>query len=107
MFNLTEANAAEALEPRWFKEYSFREYYGVPSCSPAVLGSMVTKDFFENQSLAQKVKEYRSNVSIFNKSFNIFTQYWFAKNKLSSVYLKKDFDDKTRWQLICEILMCN
>lgn len=55
IFNLAEANAAIDAPPRWFKEYSFREYYGVSSCSPDVLGPLVANDFFQNANLTTKV----------------------------------------------------
>lgn len=57
IFNLTEANTVADQEtmPRWFKEYSFREYYAVSSCSPAALQALVTNDFIHSEPLSRKV----------------------------------------------------
>lgn len=65
---MTEANGATAAEdtPRWFKEYSFLEYYNVTSCSPAALQQLVARDFFNDDALSNKVK-IKQNMFIFFK----------------------------------------
>lgn len=48
IFNLTEANLAPGQPPRWFKEYSLREFlgaFGIIDLSPASLSKLVTNTF--------------------------------------------------------------
>lgn len=52
IFNLTEANATPDRPPKWFKEYSFREAFGVDDLSPYTLSKLVNETWrHDRQSL--------------------------------------------------------
>lgn len=56
IFNLTEANLAPAGQPpKWFKEYSFREAFGVTDLSPFSLSKLVNTTFRHDRRLLHKV----------------------------------------------------
>lgn len=56
IFNLTQANQASHQTPNWFREYTFRDAFGVADLSPASLSTLVTKTFQNDTSLLRKVK---------------------------------------------------
>lgn len=51
MYSITEANTNQATFPRWFKQYSFREYFNIPDLSPASLDNFVTNRLARSRSL--------------------------------------------------------
>lgn len=58
IFNLTEANHAPDRPPRWFKEYSFKEFYDVPDLSPDTLNDLVTNKFMNQDNSMKRVCFY-------------------------------------------------
>lgn len=61
IFNLTEANLAPGQPPRWFKEYSFREEFGITDLSPATLSKLVTITFRHDRRALHKVNRITIN----------------------------------------------
>lgn len=55
IFNLTEANLTPDQPPKWFKEYSFRDAYGVTDLSPYSVGKLVNETFRHDRRLLHKV----------------------------------------------------
>lgn len=55
IFNLTEANLAPGQPPKWFKEYSFREAFGITDLSPASISKLVTHTFKHDRRALHKV----------------------------------------------------
>lgn len=43
MYNIAEANANPASRPRWFRLYSFTEFFGLPNLSPASLHTLTER----------------------------------------------------------------
>lgn len=64
IFNLTEANQAPDSPVKWFKEYSFKEFYQIPDLSPDTLNDMVTNKWMKQDSLMTRVS---SNCSLMEK----------------------------------------
>lgn len=54
IYNLTEANLTPDQNPRWFKEYSFKEEYGLKDLSPKSIDGLV-KRFATDRELLFKV----------------------------------------------------
>lgn len=55
IFNLTEANLAPIQPPNWFKEYSFRDAFGVTDLSPYTLSKLVNDTFRHDRIALHKV----------------------------------------------------
>lgn len=55
IFNLTAANLTPNRPPEWFKEYSFREAFGVTDLSPYTLSNLVNVIFRHNRDALHKV----------------------------------------------------
>lgn len=55
IFNLTDANLAQGQPPKWFKEYSFRDAFGVNDLSPYSLSKLVNSTFRHDRRLLHKV----------------------------------------------------
>lgn len=55
IFNLTEANLAPNQPPKWFKEYSFRDAFGVTDLSPFTLSNLVNNTFQHDRHALHKV----------------------------------------------------
>lgn len=43
MYNVDEANATPANRPRWFRLFSFSEFFGLPNLSPASLHALTER----------------------------------------------------------------
>lgn len=54
IFDLAEANANSVDSPNWFKEYTFKDAYGLPDLSPKSLNSMMN-DWLNDTSNIAKV----------------------------------------------------
>ncbi|KAG4074682.1 hypothetical protein HA402_004553 [Bradysia odoriphaga] len=67
IFNVTEANQSPDNPPKWFKEYSFKEFYEVPDLSPVSLSDMLADKWMKEASL--------------------MTRFWQNKVKHSDVHL--------------------
>lgn len=55
IFNLTAANLTPDQPPTWFKEYSFREAFGVTDLSPYTLSKLVNITFRHDRRALHKV----------------------------------------------------
>nr|AYV99638.1 venom polypeptide [Dolopus genitalis] len=58
IFNLTAANLSPDKNPTWFKEYSFRQAYGINDLSPASLDKLLGT-FSTDHELLKKYWEYK------------------------------------------------
>lgn len=59
IFNLTEANQNPNTPPRWFKEYSFREEYGLSDLNLNTVAHLVNVTFRNDKRLLQRVRSNR------------------------------------------------
>lgn len=57
IFNLTEANLTPHQPPKWFKEYSLREAFGLTDLSPATIGKLVNSTFKHDRRALYKVNQ--------------------------------------------------
>lgn len=57
IFNLTAANLTPDQPPKWFKEYSFREAFGVDDLSPFALNKLVNSTWRNDRKSLYKVGE--------------------------------------------------
>lgn len=64
IFNLTEANLTPEQRPRWFKEYSFKEQYGMTSLSLENMNNLLTRMVTTDKHLIQDFNRLKS------KTFN-------------------------------------
>lgn len=55
IFNLTQANLTPDRPPKWFKEYSFREAFGVHDLSPDTLSKLANETWRHNRKSLYKV----------------------------------------------------
>lgn len=55
IFNLTEANLTPGRPPRWFKEYSLREAFGLTDLSPFTLSKLINGTFRHDRRALHKV----------------------------------------------------
>lgn len=55
IFNLTAANLSPDQPPKWFKEYSFREAFGITDLSPYTLSKLVNITFRHDRRALHKV----------------------------------------------------
>lgn len=59
MYSITEANLNPATFPRWFRQYSFREFFGLPDLSPASLDNFVTNTLARNRNALRSFFEFK------------------------------------------------
>lgn len=55
IFNLTEANSNPHQSPIWFKEYSFRDAFGVNDMKPKTLSDLVNNTFRHDKHALERV----------------------------------------------------
>lgn len=100
IFNLTEANLAAGQPPKWFKEYSFRDAFGVADLSPFTLSKLVNETMRHDRNALYKVI-INGNMhlfkiekeSLFNEPFLSNPQLWSFKHKLADPKMSKGCDD--------------
>jgi hypothetical protein len=84
IFNLTEANLNPGQSPRWFKQYSFKEDFGLKDLSPASLDQLV-------HSMVRDRKRLH--------------QFWTYKVKGGDPTLEKGCDEDCEMSTLCEIVI--
>lgn len=57
IFNLTAANLTPDQPPKWFKEYRFRDAFGITDLSPYTLSHLANHTFRHNRQALHKVWE--------------------------------------------------
>lgn len=93
--------------PKWFKEYSFKDFYEVTDLSPDTLNIMLTNKWMKQESLMTKVSyQYVRDIKIFESEIDEIFQFWQKKVKQSDAQLAKGCDDKCRYKTFCQIVMC-
>lgn len=71
-FNLTAANLTPDQPPKWYKEYSFRDAFGVSDLSPYTLNKLVNETRWHDRQSLYKV----GNIAHFIK-FYYFLNFFF------------------------------
>lgn len=61
IFNLTKANFLPNQTPEWYREYSFRDAYGVPDLLPKTLSHLVNDTFRHDKNALQRVNYAKDN----------------------------------------------
>jgi sphingomyelin phosphodiesterase len=84
IFNLTEANLNPGQSPRWFKQYSFKEDFGLQDLTPASVDQLV-------YSMA--------------KNKNRLNQFWTYKVKGGDPSLAQGCDKDCQKTTLCEIVV--
>nr|XP_019543354.2 sphingomyelin phosphodiesterase-like [Aedes albopictus] len=82
IYNLTEANQHPDRKPLWFKEYTFKEHFGLTDLSPKSLDTLL-------QKLAHSEADLR--------------QYWNVKQKNSDPMLSRGCDKTCLRDALCAI----
>lgn len=81
---MSEANRTPQQAPRWFKQYSFREAFGLSDLSPASLDRLVF-DLSRNR--------------------NLLRRYWEFKVKAGDPYMQAGCNDECLRNHVCAIVV--
>lgn len=83
IFSLSEANRTPAQSPRWFRQFAFREAFGVSDLSPAGLDRLAF-DMSRNR--------------------NLLRRYWEFKVKAADPHMQNGCDDNCLRGHVCAIV---
>ncbi|KAG5672942.1 hypothetical protein PVAND_003029 [Polypedilum vanderplanki] len=59
IYSITEANLNPATFPRWYRQYSFRQFFNIPDLSPASLDNFVTNNLARNRANLRHFYEFK------------------------------------------------
>lgn len=100
IFNLTAANLTPGQPPKWFKEYGFRDAFGITDLSPYTLSHLANQTFRYNRQALYKVRWKKSHGAFFWVWWIFFSfklkktlQMWTFYHKMSDAQFAEGCDD--------------
>jgi sphingomyelin phosphodiesterase len=84
IYSISEANRTPAQRPRWFRQYSFKQAFGLTDLSPATLDRFVF-DLSRNR--------------------NLLRRYWEFKVKAADPFMEEGCNDDCLRSHVCRIVV--